>query len=56
MYSHCICCHEPFTKANVYTKGGWRETQISGMCEECFDEVLDEGDEVPYNDYEFQGS
>lgn len=35
----CIECGEPFTEKNVHTELGWRETKISGMCEDCFDEV-----------------
>lgn len=26
------------------TAAGWRETQISGICEPCFDEMFDEGE------------
>jgi hypothetical protein len=35
----CIFCKEPFSDKNVFTQLGWRETQISGMCEKCFDNM-----------------
>lgn len=41
-YLNCIQCAQPFTDANVFTKDGWLETQISGMCESCFDGLFDE--------------
>lgn len=41
-YESCIECKKPFTNANVHTKDGWFETQISGMCEDCFDAVCKE--------------
>lgn len=34
---HCIICEESFTEKNCFTDAGWRETQISGFCESCFD-------------------
>jgi len=33
----CVICDEYFTRDNVHTKAGWRETQLSGFCENCFD-------------------
>ena len=39
-YIKCILCKEPFTESNVYTDLGWKETQVSGMCEKCFDECF----------------
>lgn len=38
----CIDCGQPFTDANVHTDEGWRETKISGMCEDCFDALFAE--------------
>jgi hypothetical protein len=38
--ARCICCKEPFTKANVFTTAGMKEVAISGMCEKCFDGYL----------------
>lgn len=38
---HCIICDESFTEKNCFTDAGWRETQISGLCESCFDGVSD---------------
>lgn len=40
----CIQCGEKFSETNVYTKEGALETQISGICERCFDEIF-EGEE-----------
>ena len=34
----CIRCKQPFTHANVFSPEGWKETEISGMCEMCFDD------------------
>lgn len=39
----CVQCRQPFTDKNVHTEAGWKETKISGMCEDCFDEMW--GDE-----------
>lgn len=38
----CMRCREGFSEGNVRTPAGWRETQISGMCENCFDELFKE--------------
>ena len=43
--THCVKCSKPFTEKNVHTMDGWRETQISQMCEDCFDEITKEEDE-----------
>jgi len=40
-YTNCVCCKEEFSKENVFTQEGAAETQISGMCEKCFDEILE---------------
>ena len=44
--THCINCQMAFSQENVMTSLGWVETQISGMCEKCFDDItsgMDEG-------------
>lgn len=42
----CIVCHQPFTDKNVHSVAGWKEAQISGFCEDCFDDIMEEkGDE-----------
>lgn len=42
----CVSCKDQFGPANVFTAAGWRETQLSGMCERCWDETFaDEDDE-----------
>lgn len=33
----CVSCKEPFSSKNVHTDAGWRETQLSRLCEDCFD-------------------
>lgn len=38
-FTHCINCKEPFTIKNVHTQEGARETQISSLCEDCFDKI-----------------
>lgn len=35
----CENCGRLFSKENVYSDAGWRETQISGYCEKCFDDI-----------------
>jgi hypothetical protein len=40
----CIQCREPFSVDNVKTPAGWRETQITGYCEDCFDKLFAEDD------------
>jgi hypothetical protein len=37
---HCIQCRELFSPKNTHTEAGWRETKISGFCEDCFDGVF----------------
>ena len=41
-FSKCIECSNPFSDANVVSRAGWLETQISGMCENCFDTLFAE--------------
>lgn len=36
----CNDCDRPFTGEIVRSSAGWRETQISGMCEVCYDELF----------------
>ena len=36
----CIKCGEDFSDKNTHTVAGWKETRISGMCEDCFDELF----------------
>lgn len=36
---HCVMCKEEFGHNNVFTDAGLKETQISGMCEVCFDNI-----------------
>lgn len=43
--TQCISCKQPFTSANVFSQLGCKETQISGMCEICFEGLFDEMEE-----------
>lgn len=38
-FEKCISCQCAFSNQNVYSKEGWAETQISGLCEKCFDKA-----------------
>ena len=40
----CFICEQPIGPANVRTEAGWRETQISGTCEDCFDKLMHDGE------------
>jgi hypothetical protein len=45
-YAACLLCRQPFSPANTHSALAWAETQISGMCEDCFDVLFAElGDE-----------
>lgn len=45
-YCSCIICQKPFSGHNVKTRQGWRETQISGYCETCFDDLFAKFDDL----------
>ena len=36
----CVECKAPFTSLNTKTPAGWRDTQIVGMCETCYDNLF----------------
>lgn len=38
----CVCGDKFEMNVNVFTEAGMRETQISGMCERCFDTATKE--------------
>jgi len=38
----CYLCAKPFTSENIKTAAGWRETQITGSCETCYDDLFRE--------------
>jgi len=46
LYCTCITCNHIFTGSNVKTTMGWRETQISGICETCFDDMFKDFDDL----------
>jgi len=39
-FPKCMFCLEDFTDDNCQTKAGWRETQIAGICENCFTKLF----------------
>lgn len=44
----CVSCAQRFSDENCFTQEGWQETQISGLCERCFDSAMQE---VPDDDH-----
>ena len=44
-FKRCLSCDERFTAANTHSLLGWKETQISGFCEQCFDNMFKDEDE-----------
>ena len=43
-HAHCAQCHQPLDSPTAaHTPLGWAETQISGICEPCFDEIFNDG-------------
>lgn len=45
----CIQCQEDW-KPKTHTEAGVREYHISAMCEECFDALWADDDDVDHND------
>lgn len=33
----CRCCGEAFSAANVFSLAGYVESQVTGICETCYD-------------------
>lgn len=48
-YTKCVGCTQRFSDENCFTQAGWQETQISGLCERCFDAATQE-EETPDDD------
>lgn len=44
-FTNCRICGERFGEENVFSKNGWIETQISGTCETCWDNLFMEDEE-----------
>jgi hypothetical protein len=42
----CSDCGAGFSALNVHSAAGWKETQISGMCEDCFDALFAEPEDL----------
>jgi hypothetical protein len=40
-FTHCRCCGQAFSEFNTFSEAGWIETQVSRLCEVCFDVVSD---------------
>lgn len=36
LHTSCTMCHHFFSTTNTFSAKGWAETQISQLCEECF--------------------
>lgn len=43
----CSDCRKPFSPANIHTSAGWAETQISSMCEDCYDALFADEEDSP---------
>lgn len=42
-YSECVMCERNLGEpAAASTPAGWLETQISGLCEPCFDDLFED--------------
>jgi len=41
----CVKCKQPFSDKNVRTPAGWKETKISKMCENCWDNMFEDKSE-----------
>jgi hypothetical protein len=41
----CVKCEQPFVQGvNIFTKAGQRETEITGLCEKCWDTIFADSD------------
>ncbi len=40
-FPRCLCCGKSHHD-RCHTAAGWRESQISGFCEECFDSLFED--------------
>jgi hypothetical protein len=41
----CVKCKQRFSESNVFSDAGWRETEISQICEDCWDKMFSENQE-----------
>ena len=44
-FAKCVFCGEPFHKTETKSQTGWQETQISGACEPCYNDICEDSDE-----------
>ena len=49
-YKTCLQCQKGFTSQNTKSVQGWRETQITGMCERDFDALFNGDNGCPNDD------
>ncbi len=42
VHVECVECGEPFSAQNTFSTEGWEETQLSGLCEKCFDKLMED--------------
>ena len=44
-FKACYACGAEFSEGNTHSPAGWKETQISGFCEDCFDAMFEDNDD-----------
>jgi hypothetical protein len=49
-HTSCGECKERFCDDNCYSEAGWQETQISGLCERCFDALTKDDEDEDLSD------
>jgi hypothetical protein len=52
-FTNCKICGEAFGGQNTDSSAGWIESQISGICEHCWDEIFAEGGRARPEDLPF---
>lgn len=40
LWTHCKSCGNAFGNENTHTPAGWKDTQITGWCEDCYDNAF----------------
>lgn len=45
-YYKCTMCSGEFSGLNIKSNRGWQETQITGYCENCFDKIFEDFEDV----------
>jgi len=44
-WTTCFSCEAPFGPGNTRSAAGWRETQISQFCEDCFNALFKDAED-----------